>query len=608
MRRHRTLSHVLVLASLAAAPALHAQPDSRIIRVSLNAAAAQAGVHYNTIQGAVDSLADPVAAPVVILVSPGVYDENVVLDRANVSIVGAVPGSVIVAPTTGTGIPLTIDSADTSSSSAVIDALTLRSTATGEPALKIANWDESFGARSLVVSDCDIHSNAGAAIDNDGAAGLVVEKSRLRGSGVVVDSDVSTTGQALEVHDSTFLHASTAPFQYAVSLGAGGLLVQGSSFKATGGHGSNAVQASGTALKLLRECSFDGNYLRAFDDTASGAAVAGCTFPGGANGWLWGTQTQLLSYEGPGAASVVIGRNAYTEYDETVSIGKDATAYGSGVVAIGRGALAGEGDDGIAIGTGSVSASRGVALGKDSEAGYSDAVSVGADSHAYEWGVALGSGAIAYASSIAIGAGAKDDFGGGIAIGYGTETSDYYQVALGNSSNEVWIPGTLDVDGSASFADDVVIGGNLDVAGLSSTGTLDVAGNATLGGSQTTVEGNLTVDGTAGFRRQVISHNGSTHLTLTASQSGALVRSSVTYNVVLPAAASGLWFTIQAPASDPDLCQVDCQSGDSIELVSESYTQPTVLTSVPKGSITLVAIDSTTWVEVGSTSLWTKVP
>jgi len=612
----RRVARIVFVSGLLAlgAGAMAAPPDSRVIRVSKNEAAQQTGIHYNTIQGAIDSLTSPASAPVVILVSPGEYAENVVLDRANVSIVGAIPGSVIVAPSTG--IPLEIDSADTSTFGAAIDALTLRATGSGMPALKIEAWDESYGARSLVVSNCDIYSSTAAAVDNDDAAGLVIEDSRLRGSGVVVDSDVSTTAQALEIRDSLLTHSTTTTGQYAISLSAGGLLVHGSTFRG-GTHGTNAVQASGSIFKLLRECALDQQCLRAFDDAATNAAIAGCTYDQGVFSMFWGANTRMLDYEGPTTGSVVIGRNAYTEYDQTISIGKDSMAWGEGVVAIGRNALAGEGDDGVAIGTSSSSAYRGVAIGKSAVAGYDRATAVGADASAGTEGVAIGSGATAYPYSTAIGVGAEAENSGSVALGYGAATTASSQVALGASGHEVWVPGTLDVDDDADFAGNVTVGGDLEVAGLSSTGTLvsyglasfdEIDVTASIDAHTASLVDNLNVGGTASFRRQVINHNGSSALTLTAAQSGAFVRSSSLYDVILPAAETGLWFVIQAPSPDPTNFAISAQSGDNIEVLVESSTQPTIYTTSAKGCITLLAVNSTTWTEVGASSTWTALP
>lgn len=164
--------------------------------------------------------------------------------------------------------------------------------------------------------------------------------------------------------------------------------------------------------------------------------------------------------------------------------------------------------------------------------------------------------------------------------------------------------GTLADD--LTVTDDVAVGGDLDV-----TGSLTVDGTLT-------VTGALTVSGALTGARPVEATTAETSV-LTAAMSGKVfvqTRASTTVTYSLPAAAAGLFFTficghasseilITPVAGDAIVTKIhSAQDGTALAPAAGTGIKNTALSNVIGDSITLVALDGTTWYGTSIIGLW----
>lgn len=134
-----------------------------------------------------------------------------------------------------------------------------------------------------------------------------------------------------------------------------------------------------------------------------------------------------------GVLSVAIGMNAVASNLTTQAVGSDSLASGDSAAAYGRGAKA-DGTAAVAIGNGSTSSGNGsVSIGSGSWGSFSGNVALGASSNAYA------------SEATALGYMADSSYEDSTAVGTRSATTKAHQVMLGRATEEVTIPGTLNI-------------------------------------------------------------------------------------------------------------------------------------------------------------------
>ena len=190
-----------------------------------------------------------------------------------------------------------------------------------------------------------------------------------------------------------------------------------------------------------------------------------------------------------GTRAVAVGDLSAADFDDASAFGYQAAAGGQGAVAVGSSASVTD-TDGVAVGyqaTASTGAAaigaQAQALGPRSVAAGQGAVAVGQTSLAIGPGastegvdsVAVGQGTGAQGvQSTAVGAGAVANYDGSTVIGRGASDTDVNQVALGQSTDTVVVPGSLIAQGDGSIG---AAGASLGFFGTAPTGKIALTGS-----------------------------------------------------------------------------------------------------------------------------------
>lgn len=293
--------------------------------------ASGSGAKYTTIQDALDavSVASSVTAPNVILVFPGVYTENITINKDRVTLIAM--GTVSLAPAT-VAHTVTI----TPSVSATPHAVTLRGFTIGQPNDGLAcvsivgGVGSTVGSVAIELADCDLVPTGLGCYTVYADTMDTVILSECRSAGVPVSTSLRTTQCASLIVRGGVIPAVQVDFSTASSLPS--QTVSTYVFQGCREVGDVLGTFTGGAGLLFSHCPTVGNVTLNGNRTLTGV---GCQFGTLA---LNGTSSAALVYSTHGTASgagflqesVLVGTSAFVGVDHvdvTFPVSKPSASY-----------------------------------------------------------------------------------------------------------------------------------------------------------------------------------------------------------------------------------------------------------------------------------------
>ncbi len=324
-----------------------ANPSSKIVHIVPSLASDISPTHYKTIGTALTNLTG--SDPIVILISPGTYAENISLSRNNVALVGADRNGVIIQG------KITIDCTTSNLSTSTISTLTIQPTASSTPCIQTTGGP-TYTITNVTIDNCTLVSTADNVLDLDEGT-IWIRRSTL---------NTATSGTNKYVADTT---------------GGGDAIIESCIFAdyltdlRSGSENISIIDSRSlaTTFSMMGAENLDS------DKVAIGSGA-----------------------KATGDHSTAIGETAEAQANKAVAIGYGAVAEESGSVAIGEGANA-QDQGSFALGNAAIAIANGsVAIGPLSNASGYDTLAVGR-------GTEAGVGGNWKTASVAIGAFAKTD-------------------------------------------------------------------------------------------------------------------------------------------------------------------------------------------------------